>query len=47
MLYYDEYGNRDNPTILLLHGAGVLDTFMAQEKGIFPTDYAADLQAIF
>lgn len=21
MLYYDEYGNKENPTILLLHGA--------------------------
>ena len=24
MLYYDEYGNKENPTILLLHGAGAL-----------------------
>lgn len=30
MLYYDEYGKRDNPTILLLHGAGALDTFCNQ-----------------
>ncbi|MDO4292543.1 MAG: alpha/beta hydrolase [Eubacteriales bacterium] len=30
MLYYDEYGNRGNPTILLLHGAGALDTFCEQ-----------------
>lgn len=30
MLHYDEYGNRENPTILLLHGAGVLDTFCQQ-----------------
>lgn len=30
MLQYDEYGNRDNPTILLLHGAGALDTFCRQ-----------------
>ena len=30
MLYFDEYGNRDNPTILLLHGAGALDTFCNQ-----------------
>lgn len=30
MLYYDEYGNRENPTILLLHGAGALDTFSRQ-----------------
>ena len=27
MIYYDEYGNRENPTILMLHGAGALDTF--------------------
>lgn len=32
MLYFDEYGNRDNPTILLLHGAGALDTFCQQYK---------------
>ena len=30
MLQYDEYGNRDNTTILLLHGAGALDTFCRQ-----------------
>lgn len=30
MLYYDEYGNEENPTILLLHGAGALDTFCNQ-----------------
>ena len=30
MLYYDEYGNNENPTILLLHGAGALDTFCGQ-----------------
>ena len=30
MLYYDEYGNKENPTILLLHGAGALDTFCGQ-----------------
>lgn len=30
MLYFDEYGNKDNPTILLLHGAGALDTFCNQ-----------------
>ena len=30
MLHYDEYGNRNNPTILLLHGAGALDTFCNQ-----------------
>ncbi len=27
MLHFDEYGNKDDPTILLLHGAGALDTF--------------------
>lgn len=26
-MYFDEYGNRSNPTIVLLHCAGVLDTF--------------------
>ena len=30
MLYYDEYGNKNKPTILLLHGAGALDTFCNQ-----------------
>ncbi len=30
MLHYDEYGNKENPTILLLHGAGALDTFCRQ-----------------
>lgn len=30
MLHYDEYGKRENPTILLLHGAGALDTFCRQ-----------------
>ncbi len=30
MLHYDEYGSRDNPIILLLHGAGALDTFCNQ-----------------
>lgn len=29
-LYYDEYGDKNNPTILLLHGAGALDTFSGQ-----------------
>lgn len=27
---YDEYGDRSNPTILLLHGAAALDTFCQQ-----------------
>ena len=30
MIHFDEYGNRNNPTILLLHGAGALDTFTQQ-----------------
>lgn len=30
MLYFDEYGDRKNPTILMLHGAGALDTFCHQ-----------------
>lgn len=30
MLHFDEYGNKDDPTILLLHGAGTLDTFCNQ-----------------
>lgn len=30
MLYYYECGKRENPTILLLHGAGALDTFCRQ-----------------
>ena len=29
MLHYDEYGSKENPAILLLHGAGALDTFCA------------------
>ncbi len=32
MMHYDAYGNRQNPTILLLHGAGVLDTFCRQYR---------------
>jgi pimeloyl-ACP methyl ester carboxylesterase len=30
MLYFDEYGKKENPTILLLHGAAALDTFCNQ-----------------
>lgn len=30
MITFDEYGNRNHPTILLLHGAGALDTFTQQ-----------------
>lgn len=29
-MHYDEYGSKENPTILLLHGAGALDTFCRQ-----------------
>ena len=32
MIYYDEYGNKDNPAILMLHGAGALDTFCQQYR---------------
>lgn len=30
MIHYDEYGDRSNPTVLLLHGAGAVDTFCQQ-----------------
>lgn len=30
MIHYDEYGDKNNPTILLLHGAAALDTFCKQ-----------------
>lgn len=30
MITFDEYGNRNNPSILFLHGAGALDTFTRQ-----------------
>lgn len=30
MIYFDEYGDRDKPTILLLHGAAATDTFCNQ-----------------
>lgn len=29
-MYFDEYGSRENHTIVLLHGAGVVDTFSRQ-----------------
>lgn len=29
-MYFDEYGNRDNPTVVLLHGAGMTDSFANQ-----------------
>ena len=29
-MYFYEYGNRDNPTIVFLHGAGATDTFSSQ-----------------
>ncbi len=32
MLHYDEYGDRRHSTILLLHGAGALDTFCQQYR---------------
>lgn len=32
MIYYDEYGSKDNPAILMLHGAGALDTFCQQYR---------------
>lgn len=32
MLHYDEYGDRRHPAILLLHGAGALDTFCQQYR---------------
>lgn len=30
MLKFKEYGNKENPTVILLHGAGVLHTFSHQ-----------------
>lgn len=30
MIFFDEYGNKKNPTLLMLHGAGALDTFCRQ-----------------
>ena len=30
MIYFDEYGNQDNPTLLMLHGAGAVHTFTQQ-----------------
>ncbi|WP_274309995.1 alpha/beta fold hydrolase [Solibacillus daqui] len=30
MIYFDEYGDRNKPTILLLHGASAVDTFTQQ-----------------
>ena len=30
MLYFEEYGSRENPTVLMLHGAGAFDTFSQQ-----------------
>lgn len=29
-MYFYEYGNRDNPTVVFLHGAGATDTFSSQ-----------------
>ena len=33
-MYYDEYGSRNSHTILLLHGAGVTDTFAHQYQAL-------------
>lgn len=30
MIYFSEYGNKENPTILILHGAGATDSFTCQ-----------------
>ena len=30
MIPYDEYGSREHPTVLLLHGAAALNTFCCQ-----------------
>lgn len=34
MIYFDEYGDRNNPTILLLHGAMAVDTFTQQYQDL-------------
>ncbi len=33
-MYFDEYGSRENPTVVLLHGAGVVDTFARQYEAL-------------
>lgn len=33
-MYFDEYGSRENPTLVLLHGAGVVDTFSHQYEAL-------------
>ncbi len=30
MIYFDEYGNNENHTLLMLHGAGAVHTFAQQ-----------------
>jgi len=32
MMYFDEYGDRKNPTIILVHGAAATDTFAGQYR---------------
>lgn len=34
MIHFDEYGDRNNPTILLLHGAMAVDTFTQQYQAL-------------
>lgn len=34
MIHFDEYGDRHNPTILLLHGATAVDTFTQQYQAL-------------
>ena len=34
MIYFDEYGDPNNPTILLLHGATAVDTFTQQYEAL-------------
>ena len=33
-MYFDEYGSRENHTVVLLHGAGVVDTFARQYEAL-------------
>jgi pimeloyl-ACP methyl ester carboxylesterase len=33
-MYFDEYGSRENHTVVLLHGAGVVDTFSRQYEAL-------------
>lgn len=34
MIHFDEYGDRNNPTILLLHGATAVDTYTQQYQAL-------------